>query len=84
MLSGGCRHPPQIDLAERLAAGKMRAVNREVTALQGTRGIHLSEREGTGIAWIEGSEFAQGTIELDVRGRDVSSRASSASRSKDG
>jgi hypothetical protein len=61
----------QIDLAERFAAGKLRAVNREVTTLQGIRGIHLSQREGNGIAWIEGSEFAQGTIELDVRGRDV-------------
>jgi hypothetical protein len=61
----------QTDLAERLAAGKLRAVNREITTLQGTRGIHLSQREGNGIAWIEGSNFAQGTIELDVRGRDV-------------
>jgi hypothetical protein len=61
----------QTDLAERLAAGKLRAVNREITTLQGTRGIHLSQREGNGVAWIEGSDFAQGTIELDVRGRDV-------------
>ena len=52
----------QTDLAERLAAGKLRAVNREVTTLQGSRGIHLSQREGNGIAWIEGSDFAQGTI----------------------
>lgn len=61
----------QIDLAEQLAAGNLRAVNREVTALQGTRAVHLSQRQGNGIAWIEGSEFAEGTIELDVRGRDV-------------
>ena len=61
----------QIDLAERLSAGRLRVVNREVTAIQGTRGVHLSERQGTGIAWVEGSEFGQGTIELDVRGRDV-------------
>jgi hypothetical protein len=61
----------ETDLAERLAAGKLRAVNREITTLQGTRGVHLSQREGNGVAWIEGSDFAQGTIELDVRGRDV-------------
>lgn len=62
----------QIDVAERLTAGKLRAVNREVTALQGNRrGVHLSQKEGNGIAWIEGSDFAMGTIELDVRGRDV-------------
>jgi hypothetical protein len=62
----------QIDVAERLTAGKLRTVNREVTALQGNRrGVHLSQKEGNGIAWIEGSDFAMGTIELDVRGRDV-------------
>jgi hypothetical protein len=61
----------QIDLAERLAAKKLRVVNREATPLQGTRGIHLSERGGNGIAWIEGSEFSEGEIELEVRGRDV-------------
>ena len=61
----------QFDLAERLAAGKLKTVNREVTPIQGTRGIHLSERGGNGIAWIEGSEFSRGTIEVEIRGRDV-------------
>lgn len=61
----------QIDLAERLTAGKLRTVNREITALQGTRGVHLSQRDGNGLAWVEGTDFAQGTIEVDVRGRDV-------------
>src|SRR5688500_5037871 len=61
----------QIALAERLSAGKLRVVNREVTVIQGTRGVHLSQRPGTGIAWVEDSEFGEGTIELDVRGRDV-------------
>jgi hypothetical protein len=61
----------RIDLSEQLAARKLRVVNRDITALQGTRGVHLSQREGNGVAWIEGSEFAEGTIELEVRGRDV-------------
>ena len=62
----------QVDLAERLAAGTLKAVNREVTALQGSRrGVHVSEKPGVGLAWIEGSDFAEGTIEVDVRGRDV-------------
>ena len=61
-----------IDLAERLTAGKLRAVNREVTALTGNpRGVHVSEKAGSGVIWIEGTDFAQGTIEVDVRGRDV-------------
>jgi hypothetical protein len=68
--------PQQIDLAKQLSAGKLRTVNREVTALQGTPpGVHLSEKEGNGIAWIEGTDFAQGTIEIDVRGRDVLQRS---------
>jgi hypothetical protein len=64
--------PQRIDLAERLAAGKLRAVNRDVKTLQETaRSVHVSEKEGPGVIWIEGSDFAQGTIEVDVRGRDV-------------
>jgi hypothetical protein len=64
--------PQQIDLAERLAAGKLRAVNRDVTALAGgRRGVHVTEKAGPGVIWIEGTDFAQGTIEVDVRGRDV-------------
>ena len=62
----------KIDLAERLGAGKLKAVNREATKAQGSPdGVHLSEKEAVGLAWIDGSDFAQGTIELDVRGRDV-------------
>jgi len=62
----------QIDLAERLTAGKLRAVNREATALTGgRRGVHLDAKPGNGVIWIEGTDFPQGTIELDVRGKDV-------------
>ena len=62
----------RIDLAERLASGKLKIVNREVTALQGSpAGVHLSAKADNGLAWIDGSDFAEGTIEVDVRGRDV-------------
>lgn len=62
----------RINLAERLAAGRLRVVNREATPTQGRAdGIHLSEREGIGIAWVEGTDFAQGTLEVEIRGRDV-------------
>ena len=64
--------PQQINLAEWLAGGKLRAVNRDVTALQGDKqGVKVSEKAGPGVVWIEGSDFDQGTIEIDVRGRDV-------------
>ena len=77
MSVGAAQAPPssalqRIDLAERLAAGKLRAVNREVTKLQGSRdGVHVSEKAENGLVWIEGSDFAEGTIEVDIRGRDV-------------
>jgi len=61
-----------IDLAERLAAGKLKVVNREATPLQGDRrGVHVNEKPGNGVVWIEGSDFAEGTLEVDVRGRDM-------------
>jgi hypothetical protein len=33
--------------------------------------VHLNEGEGPGIAWITGQEFMYGTIELDIRGKDL-------------
>jgi len=51
-------------------------VNREVTALKGDRkGVHLDEKAGNGVVWIDGTSFGQGTIEIDVRGRDVLDRS---------
>ena len=74
--------PPQsaaaqkIDLAERLAAGTLRAVNRDVKPLAGTpQAVHVTESAGPGVIWIEGTDFALGTIEVDVRGRDVQQRS---------
>jgi hypothetical protein len=66
----------QIDLAAALAGGKLRIVNREVTALQGRRdAVHISEKADNGLAWIDGTDFAEGTIEVDVRGRDEFQRS---------
>ena len=53
------------------ASGRLRSVNREVSRLAERGGVHLSAKEGPGVAWIEGSELGEGTIELDVRGKDV-------------
>ena len=65
-----------IDLAAQLKAGKLRAVNREVTPSSDRPGaVHLSEKEGNGVAWVEGTDFALGTIELDIKGRDLMQRS---------
>jgi hypothetical protein len=52
------------------SSAKTRAVNREVSRLA-ERGVHLSAKEGPGVAWIEDTDFGEGTIEVDVRGKDV-------------
>jgi hypothetical protein len=70
--AGGVAQAQRIGLTEQLAAGKLRIVNREVTPLKGDRpGVHVSERGGPGVAWIEGTDFTEGTIEIDVKGRDL-------------
>jgi hypothetical protein len=61
------------DLSQ-LADGKgLQVFNRSVRALsEGTRkGVRLSEHDGDGVAYVAGGEFANGTIEFDVRGKDV-------------
>jgi hypothetical protein len=62
----------RIDLAAQLAAGTLKAVNRTVTKLQGRPdAVHVSEKADVGLVWIAGTDFTEGTIEVDVRGRDV-------------
>src|SRR5438094_632444 len=51
----------------------LKAFNRSVSSLSdGARqGVRLSEHAGDGVAYLQGVEFTNGTIELDVRGKDV-------------
>jgi hypothetical protein len=49
---------------------KLRVVNRDVTKLQDGNGVRLSARSGDGVAWVEGSDFRSGTIEVDIRGQE--------------
>jgi len=47
--------------------------NRSVSSLSdGTRkGVRLDARPGDGVAYLRGVEFSNGTIELDIRGKDL-------------
>src|SRR6266480_7355579 len=47
--------------------------NRSVSGLSdGTRrGLHLSESPGDGVAYLRGVELGNGTIEFDIKGKDV-------------
>lgn len=63
--------PQALDLEQRLADGKLTAVNRTVTKLAGRDGVSIAEKAGPGVVWIQGSDFGEGTIDVEVRGRDV-------------
>ncbi len=64
--------PQQFDLAERFAGGKLRPVNREASAVAGdAHAVHMNAKPGNGVAWIDGTDFAQGTIEVNIRGKNV-------------
>ena len=65
--------PVAVDLGA-LAEGKgLRTFNRTTSQIaDGPRkGIRLNEGPGDGVAFLDGVEFASGTIEIDVRGKDV-------------
>jgi len=65
--------PVPQDSAKAAAATGWRLVNRSAEPIDdgGRKGVRLDEREGEGLAWQEGSRLADGTIEFDVRGKDV-------------
>jgi hypothetical protein len=67
------RGPISPDLAALARAGTLHADTRRVTALaDGARaGAHLSAAGGEDVAWLDGIELATGTLEVDVRGKDV-------------
>lgn len=56
-----------------IGAGAGRVVNRSASPLpdRSRHGVRLDERPGHGVAWIERLDFGTGTIEVDVRGKDV-------------
>ena len=69
----GQTKPIEPDLAK-LAEGKgLKVFNRSVSSLSdgARKGVGLSEAPGAGVAFLEGIEFANGSIELDIRGKDV-------------
>jgi hypothetical protein len=55
----------------------LKVFNRGATRLvDGARtGVRLSEAPGDGVAFLPGIEFANGTIEIDIRGKDVAQQS---------
>jgi hypothetical protein len=61
------------DLTALVERREVQVFNRSVSSLtDGARkGLRLNEIPGDGVAYLQGVEFANGTIEFDVRGKDV-------------
>ena len=49
---------------------KYTVVNRVISAGTEAGSIHLNDAEGEGIAWIKNEQFVNGTIEVDIKGKD--------------
>src|SRR6185295_10939304 len=66
-------NPVKYDLFDLNKKGNLQLFNRTLTSFmeKGTNGIRFSEKEGDGVAWLEGVNFANGIIELDIKGKDV-------------
>jgi hypothetical protein len=77
ILLAGCAYAQQrkvsYDLQRLLSENQLTVVNREVSplVLQQKNGIKLSAKPDDGVAWLNGVEFSNGIIELDIRGKDV-------------
>jgi hypothetical protein len=61
------------DLQSLLSEKKLTTYNRNTSLLNDgkMKGVALNENSGGGIAWLSGVTFSTGTIEIDLRGKDV-------------
>jgi|GEM_PF-349995 hypothetical protein len=61
------------DLGKLLSNNELIAVNREVSRSsdKAFSAVSVNEKAGEGVVWIKGVAFSKGTIELDLRGKDV-------------
>ncbi|MFL5788496.1 MAG: hypothetical protein ACJ748_10625 [Flavisolibacter sp.] len=64
-----CRSQEKTDQKDLLM--KYTVFNRSISTGTMAGTIHLNEAEGVGIAWVNGQEFKYGTIEFDVKGKDI-------------
>src|SRR5207245_7509522 len=69
----GQRRTLEPDLAKLADGNGLEVFHRTASSFSdGARtGLRLSENAGDGVAYLQGIEFSNGTIEFDVRGKDV-------------
>lgn len=61
------------DLADLCKKNQFETFNRQLSWFyeDDKKAVRLSKNSGDGIAWIKGVEFSDGTIEIDIRGKDI-------------
>jgi hypothetical protein len=61
------------DLAQLAEAKGFKVFNRTASSVSdgARKGVRLNESAGDGVAYVPGVEFANGTIELDIKGKDL-------------
>ena len=66
-----------IDLAALAKMGEFKAVNRDlkIASQDGVDYIQVSENKKEGIVWLPLKDFESGTIEIEMRGKDVLQRS---------
>ena len=69
----GRQKTPEPDLAKLVDNKGMTVFNRTVSSFNdgAMRGARLNASAGEGVAYVPGIEFGDGTIELDIKGKDV-------------
>jgi len=61
------------DLFNMAENSKLEVFNRKVSTFteNDKKGIRFSKNENDGVAWLNGVEFSNGTVELDIQGKDI-------------
>jgi hypothetical protein len=56
---------------------RLKVVNRSLAVAEedGKKGIRVDERAGDGILWLEGSQFSNGVIDIDLKGKNEFQRS---------
>jgi len=74
--TGFAQNPKVItpDLPKLVKEKKLSVFNRDVTVLTNSKnknGIHIDAKDNYGIAWLNDTRFSSGTLEFDVKGKNV-------------
>ena len=70
-MTAGAQSPESLDLNTVGKDPRWKIVGRTVSIVdaKGKRALKLSEGEGMGVVWLDGYDFANGVIEIDMLGR---------------